>query len=158
MSISWIIIVFTSYSRDNLPIGLQYITIQLVCNKREYKYYIICVYPILIWPQMIQGQMSRPVNNKILWKIWVIEKNRMSGKMSFVGRDCLQSSNLVQIEGCSDAILTTRVKTGRYSVSKWVRLHSGFGRVIVFGVWIYCVWMDERTRILVTFWLKPISH
>lgn len=52
---------------------------------------------------------------------------------------CLQSSNLVQIEGCSDAILTTRVKTGWYSVSKWVRLHSGFGRVIVFGVWIYCV-------------------
>lgn len=66
-------------------------------------------------------------------------KNRMSGKMSFAGRDCLQSSNLVQIEGCSDAILTTRVKTGWYSVSKWVRLHSGFGRVIVFGVWIYCV-------------------
>lgn len=147
MSISWIIIVFTSYSRDNLPIGLQYITIQLFCNKREYKYYM-CIY-ILIWPQMIQGQMSRQVNNKILWKIWVIEKNRMSGKMSFVGRDCL---------GCSDAILTTRVKTGWYSVSKWVRLHSGFGRVIVFGVWIYCVWMDERTRILVTFWLKPISH
>lgn len=119
---------------------------------------IMCAYTILIWPQMIQGQMSRPVNNKILWKMWVIEKNRMSGKMSFVGRDCLQSSNLVQIEGCSDAILTTRVKTGRYSISKWVRLHSGFGRVIVFGVWIYCVWMDERTRILVTFWLKPISH
>lgn len=43
MSISWMIIVFTSYSRDNLPIGLQYITIQLVCNKREYKYYV-CIY------------------------------------------------------------------------------------------------------------------
>lgn len=43
MSISWIIIVVTSYSRDNLPIGLQYITIQLVCNKREYKYYV-CIY------------------------------------------------------------------------------------------------------------------
>lgn len=43
MSISWIIIVFTSYSRDNLPIGLQYITIQLFCNKLEYKYYM-CIY------------------------------------------------------------------------------------------------------------------
>lgn len=124
-------------------------TYQLVSSTLPSSYFaisentnIICVYTILIWPQMIQGQMSRPVNNKILWKIWVIEKNRMSGKMSFVGRDCLQSSNLVQIEGCSDAILTIRVKTGWYSVSKWVRLHSGFGRVIVFGVWIYCVWMD----------------
>lgn len=98
-------------------------TYQLVSSTLPSSYFaisentnIIGVYTILIWPQMIQGQMSRPVNNKILWKISVIEKNRMSGKMSFVGRDCLQSSNLVQIEGCSDAILTTRVKTGWYSV------------------------------------------
>lgn len=107
---------------------------------------IMCAYTILIWPQMIQGQMSRPVNNKDTMKnLGHRKKNRMSGKMSFVGRDCLQSSNLVQIEGCIDAILTTRVKTGWYSVSKWVRLHSSFGRVIVFGVWIYCVYIVYET-------------
>lgn len=143
MSISWIIIVFTSYSRDNLPIGLQYITIQLVCNKREYKYYV-CIYNSHLTSNDTGPDVKASEQQDTMKNLGHRSKKyRMSGKMSFVGRDCLQSSNLVQIEGCSDAILTTRVKTGWYSVSKWVRLHSGFGRVIVFGVWIYCVWMDE---------------
>lgn len=137
MSISWIIIVFTSYSRDNLPIGLQYITIQLVCNKREYKFYV-CIYNSHLTsndtgPDVKASEQQDTMKN--------LGHRKKSNEWQNV--ICLQSSNLVQIEGCSDAILTTRVKTGWYSVSKWVRLHSGFGRVIVFGVWIYCVWMDE---------------